>query len=248
MKINQNIIDILKKGYFEENKYFLPEIKLDRKDYLDCNNVLTNLGLIWNKKTKAHITDEDSEWLQDTLNEILDIWEVQTIKDIRNKYQAFYTPESIASRMVDLLDIREDNKILEPSAWIWNIVKVLLDEYVKEFKLFVNEIDPVKIKELENIDWITWQIMNKDFLDFIPVMKYDRVILNPPFNKWQDIKHILKAYSLLKDWWILVWLVPSNFLEKYKDKLENIPYSYYEVDDWLFEFTNIKTIIIKINK
>lgn len=150
--------------------------------------------------------------------------------------------------MCNLLDIRENLVILEPSAWVWNIVKVLLNEYEKEFTLFVNEIDPIKIKELEKIDWITWQIMDKDFLDFIWIMEYDRVILNPPFNKWQDIKHILKAYDLLKDWWILVWLVPSNFLQKYKDKLENISYSYYEVDEWKFEHTNIKTIIIKIVK
>lgn len=249
MIIDRNISDILKQGTFDRwNKYYLPNIKLDRKDYLKCNDVLTSLWFVWNKKEKAHITDQEIDWLQEDLNEILENGEVMTIKEYRDKFQAFYTPKSIASRMCELLEIKENQTILEPSAWIWNIVKVLLDEYVKEFKLFVNEIDENKIKELEKIKWIDWEIINKDFLDFIWVMEYDRIILNPPYSKNQSIKHILKAYSLLKEWWILVWLVPSNFLDKYSEELQDIPYSYYEVEDGQFEFTNIKTIILKINK
>lgn len=49
MKIESNIKDILEDGTFEGDKYFLPKIQLDRKDYLKCNEVLEAIGMKWNK-------------------------------------------------------------------------------------------------------------------------------------------------------------------------------------------------------
>lgn len=49
MRIENNIQNILKQGCFKWNQYFLPDIQLDRKDYLKVNDVLTSLWLVWNK-------------------------------------------------------------------------------------------------------------------------------------------------------------------------------------------------------
>lgn len=243
MKIENNIQNILKQGYFKWNEFFLPKIQLDRKDYLKCNDVLTALGLVWSKWKKAHITDQETDWLQETFNEILDIWEIETIKEYRDKYQFFETPYKIAKRMEKLLETRQCNKILEPSAWHWAIANIV--DY-GTCSLTCIELDLKKCEVLRSKLRDTTEIINIDFLQYKVYDYFDRIILNPPFNKWQDIKHILHSYELLKEWWILVWLVPSNFLQKYNDKLKDIPYSYYEVEDWQFENTNIKTIIIKI--
>jgi hypothetical protein len=245
MIIDRNISDILRQWKFEWNKYFLPKIQLERKEYLKCNDVLTSLWLIWNKWKKAHITDEETEWLQETLNEILDIWEVQTIKELRDKYQFFETPYWIAKRMEELLEVRQCDRILEPSAWHGAIASIV--DY-GTCSLTCVELDPIKCNILRSKLRDKTEIINIDFLEYKTDDLFDRIILNPPFSSNQSIKHILHSYDLLKEWWILVWLVPANFLEKYKDKLENIEIRSFEVEDWQFEHTNISTIIIKIQK
>jgi len=248
MKIEQNIIDILKQWSFEDNKYFLPNINLDRKIYLKCNDVLTSLGLIWNKWKKAHITDENIENLQETLNDILDIWEVETIKEYRDKYQFFETPYSIAKTMEELLEVEQCNTILEPSAWHGAIASIV--DY-GTCSLTCLELDPIKCDILKSKLKEKTEIINIDFLEY-KNNSFDRIILNPPYSNNQAIKHILHWYELLNKWWVLVALTPSNILTKeYKDltkKLIDLEPSTYQVEDWQFEFTNIKTIIIKLKK
>jgi hypothetical protein len=40
MKIIDNIKEILKKGNIQDNMYFLPKIKLDRNEYIECDSIL----------------------------------------------------------------------------------------------------------------------------------------------------------------------------------------------------------------
>ncbi len=245
MIIDRNISEILKQWKFEENRYYLPDVKLDRKEYLACNDVLTSLWLVWNRWKKYHLTDQEIDWLQETFNEILQNGEVQTIKELRDKYQFFETPLKIVKRMEELLEVRQCDNILEPSAWHGAIASIV--DY-GTCSLTCIELDLKKCEVLRSKLRDKTNIINIDFLQYKVYDYFDRIILNPPYSSNQSIKHILHAYDLLKEWWILVWLVPSNFLEKYNDKLKDIPYSYYEVEDGLFEHTKIKTIIIKITK
>ena len=90
MKIEQKIKSILSEGTFEESKYFLPKIQLDRKDYVKCNDVLESIGLKWNKGKKAHIGD--GEDIEETFRGILETGEVETLKEYRDKFQFFPTP------------------------------------------------------------------------------------------------------------------------------------------------------------
>jgi 16S rRNA G1207 methylase RsmC len=41
-------------------------------------------------------------------------------------------------------------------------------------------------------------VSQDDFLNF-ESMRFNKFIMNPPFSKSQDVKHILKAYSLLEN-------------------------------------------------
>ena len=55
-----------------------------------------------------------------------------------------------------------------------------------------NEIkESHKVRGVSNKD-----IPQKDIADF---MEFDKIVMNPPFEKKQDVKHILRAYSLLKN-------------------------------------------------
>ncbi len=41
-------------------------------------------------------------------------------------------------------------------------------------------------------------------MEWQPVQYYSRVIMNPPFSHGQDIRHILRAFSLLRPGGVLV--------------------------------------------
>jgi hypothetical protein len=41
---------------------------------------------------------------------------VETLKETIKKFQFYSTPDTLSYKMIDLLDIQEDDRILEPSA------------------------------------------------------------------------------------------------------------------------------------
>ena len=43
-----------------------------------------------------------------------------------------------------------------------------------------------------------------DFMEWQSVQYYSRIIMNPPFSHGQDIRHILRAFSLLRPGGVLV--------------------------------------------
>ncbi|WP_139353394.1 class I SAM-dependent methyltransferase, partial [Escherichia coli] len=43
-----------------------------------------------------------------------------------------------------------------------------------------------------------------DVMEWQPVQYYSRIIMNPPFSHGQDIRHILRAFSLLRPGGVLV--------------------------------------------
>jgi 16S rRNA G1207 methylase RsmC len=62
-------------------------------------------------------------------------------------------------------------------------------------RIYANEIHRERYLELKNI---IDNVSQEDFLKFKD-MHFDKIIMNPPFSKNQDIKHILHAYSLLEE-------------------------------------------------
>ena len=161
MIIKDNIKDILKQWTIQDNMYFLPKIQLDRKDYIECNSILETIWLKWNRWKKAHIiewfTQED---LENAINDIIEIWEVETLKETIKKFQFYPTPKEVAEYLVELAEIEESNTILEPSAWLWNIAEF----FPKENKAILVEFDKNKFDILRE-KFIPWfMIICSDFL------------------------------------------------------------------------------------
>ena len=251
MIIKDNIKDILKQWTIQDNMYFLPKIQLDRKDYIECNSILEVLWLKWNKWKKAHILTEEIEDLEEALNDIIDNWEVETIKEYKKRFQAFYTPKEVAEYLVQLADIKENDYVVEPSAWDWAIVKVILEQNPAHlYKLVVNELEVNRYNELKQITWIN-DLYNEDFLDC--TFPADKFIANPPFSKSQDVKHILHMYELLNEWWRIVSVASSSVQWrewKLYDELRALNPEFIELPEWSFKeiWTMVNTVIVVINK
>lgn len=107
-------------------------------------------------------------------------------------HQLFETPRELAREVVELADIREGHKVLEPSAGMGNIWRELPG------KRTAVEINPRLADALRGMatqrDWVVCG----DFLEYESECgPYDRIVMNPPFENGSDIKHIRHALTML---------------------------------------------------
>jgi len=216
---NMDLNNIIKEGRLENNIYYLPDIQLDRKEYLDLAKHLNFLGGKWKGgKIKGFVFDREIN----TIDELLG----NNIK-VKKEIQLFETPEEIADELVKLANIKDSDKILEPSAGRGRIIKAIQKVYNGIIDYCeINHINRDYLNKIENIKFIT-----HDFLDMSSDsdFKYNKIIANPPFNKNQDIAHIFRMYDLLNVGGVLVsiaskhWEYCNNKKERYfREWLKNI--------------------------
>lgn len=101
----------------------------------------------------------------------------------------FVTPKVIAERLVDLADIREGMEVLEPEAGRGDIAEHI--NHGSHLTCIEYQQRLAKILELRGFNTICG-----DFLEHTGA--YDRVVMNPPFENFQDIAHVRHAYRNLK--------------------------------------------------
>jgi protein-L-isoaspartate O-methyltransferase len=107
----------------------------------------------------------------------------------------FPTPPALIERMLELADIRQGMLVLEPSAGNGHLA-----EAAKACGAAVHccEIHPAlsKILKAKALD-----VIGEDCMAVASAMStapYDRVLMNPPFERGQDREHIRRMYDLLK--------------------------------------------------
>lgn len=129
--------------------------------------------------------------------------------------QLFPTPPSLAARMVEAAEVKPHHRILEPSAGTGRIVEQM-DERQDVTAVEIN-------KELCDNLWHRFadvrpmlMVYCQDFLKFDRGLRYDRIIMNPPFRRGLDIKHILHARTLLKKGGVIVSLCYDGVMQNKK--------------------------------
>lgn len=116
---------------------------------------------------------------------------------IRSIPSFFPTPDKICNEMVLDACIDYGMSVFEPSAGIGSIIEAI-KEYHKDdnLKIFCNEYNSMLcgyVKEKHGID--CW---NLDLMEIQFSHQFDRILMNPPFEKLQDAKHIMKCFTALK--------------------------------------------------
>jgi protein-L-isoaspartate O-methyltransferase len=105
----------------------------------------------------------------------------------------FPTPESLAERMAKLADIREGQTVLEPSAGTGRLADAAkrLGAKVDTVEM-ASSLRDILAKKGHNI-------VADDFtsMDLKPG-SYDRILMNPPFEKGRDMAHVRRAFEALK--------------------------------------------------
>jgi len=120
----------------------------------------------------------------------------------------FPTPPAVIDRMIEAADMVDGMTVLEPSAGIGDIVERIAAEYPHA------EIDAVEIRpSLQKILKAKGHgTVGGDFLEFSGNgRQYDRVLMNPPFERGADIVHVRHAFNFVKPGGRLVAIMPPSY-------------------------------------
>lgn len=136
----------------------------------------------------------------------------------------FPTPAPIVKQMMQRARLRDGLAILEPSAGSGNIADAIAADY-SPAAVECMEHNP-RLRNLLTLKG--YSLAGSDFMEAQPAAKYDRVLMNPPFEKQQDLAHVRRAYEFLKPGGILVAIMAPGF--EFRSDRKTI-----EFRDWLTE-------------
>jgi predicted RNA methylase len=186
--------------------------RLDRALYLEVNAALEAIGGKWNRKAKAHLFDGDPA---DAIDQVaVD----GAFTDKRRDLNQFMTPPELAVRVVSGALVRGAS-VLEPSAG----EGALACEALRQGAVAVVclELDMKRVVALQanlaatqpagattkTIDVWAGCDFTRDPGDF---GTFQRVVMNPPFARQQDIAHVTRAFRYLKPGGLLVAIMSAG--------------------------------------
>lgn len=155
--------------------------------------------------------------------------------------QLFPTPQEIAARMVELAEIEPAHRILEPSAGTGNILR----EIPSGLNVWAVEIVPQLTYQLEGK---ALKVIEGDFLTMNGDLgKFDRIVMNPPFENGADIKHIQHAADKLAPGGKLVALCANG--PRQQAALKPLATEWYDLEPGSFKtqgtMVNVALLVIE---
>ncbi len=133
----------------------------------------------------------------------------------------FPTTPELGGEVVEYLGVEGDGEgvtFLEPEAGKCDLAVCVRGAFPKA-KITCVEIVPmlVKIGRMKGFD-----VREADFLQWEPEDKFDRVVMNPPFENGADMIHIRRAYEMLKPRGRLVAIMANRETEDFRSWRERI--------------------------
>lgn len=183
-RLTPDVADVLRNSTITGNILQLPG-QLKPELYRRVDGALNNLGGKW-KRNVGHVFSVDpSKALAAALDAGVAI-------DQKKKKQAFYTPAEIAIRVAQL-GLVGGRVVLEPSAGHGALADACIAAGAKAIHCIDSDpeaADVLRSKRLKVLEI-------GDFLKMTPQRKYDRIVMNPPFTRGADLKHVTHALNWL---------------------------------------------------
>lgn len=221
--------------------------QLDRSTYAKVNAILEGLGGKWNRSKKGHVFESDPTPLIE--NFLL----TGRFVDAKKDFGFFPTPDRLADRVIALADLRAGMTVMEPSVGTGQLAK-------RAAKVVgISNVHCVEIQESLAIDLRNqgFNVVCDDFLNLEPGALVDRLVLNPPFSKQQDIHHVMRAWDWLSPGGRLVAIMSASvtfrsnrltkefraFLSQHGAEIEEV-----EAGAFASSGTQVRTVIIAVDK
>ena len=207
VKLTPEVRDILERSTITSSTLKLPQ-QLPPKLYQAVMKVIKNCGGQWKRGPQCHVFSGDPRAkLGLTLTTGVSI-------DAKKAFQFFPTPPELAAIVAIRAHVRGCS-VLEPSAGHGALAKACINEGANRIAMI--ELNPENIPYLRSTfqhlpeAWRLPVVHCADFLtvtpDNAPIghrCQFERIVMNPPFNKGQDLKHIVHA--------VTHWLKPGGEL------------------------------------
>lgn len=114
----------------------------------------------------------------------------------------FPTPPALAARLCEIAALRPGLSVLEPSAGTGNIADAIRRCGCEPVTVEINQMCAQVLERKR------YAVLCQDFLTLAGA--YDRIIMNPPFERMQDVDHVHHAYDLLNPGGVLVAIVSES--------------------------------------
>jgi len=191
-------------------------------------------SMIESSKSPAELLEEQKREQAGKLETMIEKLRFQNIDGF------FPTPERVVDELIQQSHIMPGDIMLEPSAGLGSIIDGILKRYpdadVDYCEIRPSLLEILAEKYRENIKIIR---RHDNFLEFHND-GYDRILMNPPFERGQDIEHICHAYRLLAPGGRLVAILSAGSLTNSQSKFvrfrEWIERTGYELSDMSGEF------------
>ena len=199
-KIGNTVLAILSGATINDNIVILNCGQLEREQYVEVNKVLEAMGGKWNRKYKGHIFSDNPT---DKLEAIILTGEYDKPAD----YGYFPTPMDLVDNMIAMAELTPNMRVLEPSAGqgaiAERVARITGCDNVHCFELLPDNCEVLR----------KYGFMKTECCDFLTVETkplYDRVIMNPPFARQQDIDHVTHALKCVNSMGRLVSIMSSG--------------------------------------
>lgn len=139
----------------------------------------------------------------------------------------FPTPRRIVAQMIELADIKDGMEVLEPSAGKGDIImgvrQAMIDGRAGRCAFIAVEIIHALAERLVTVDCVgRTRVYCADFLEWESRNLFDRVMMNPPFERGIDRAHIEHAFQFLKPGGRLVAIACSTTGQKLTDWADEV--------------------------
>jgi len=256
--ISEKVRSIVNDCVISDDVVYLPNIKLERKDYMEVAKHLEALGGNWNRNKQGFV-------FKTIPDDLLPAVVPKHVDVLKKELNFFPTPAELADEVVALSmtwKVGNSNHpmVLEPSAGHGALLESFLkrcDASPRE-NIHYCEIHPENQAVLA--DKKLGRCVGNDFLEYSTDNKYDIIVANPPFAKNQDIIHMTKMIEHLNQYGLLVsicskhWAFANDKKSKaFRDLLDSdVIRTYYteDVPEGAFKEsgTNIATQILVVQK
>ncbi len=164
----------------------------------------------------------------------------------------FPTQGEVLDLVLEAANLEEGLKVLEPSAGSGHI----LDALKERFGIVADAFE-VNHSLSEILNAKGYPVQDQDFLSAPATPVYERIVMNPPFERLQDVDHILHAYQFLKPGGRLVSVMsPAAFFrndkkcDAFRQWIDEMGAEVIDLSEGSFKAsgTNANTKLVVINK
>lgn len=174
----------------------------------------------------------------DPLDVINDIVVSGCVPD-QKAHQFYPTPLALAERVIELAEIGDGMACLEPSAGTGNLASLMPKGTT------CVEASAVHVKVLQGLGL---QAVHGDFIAWADksAQRFDRVVMNPPFDQGRWLLHLERAADLLAPGGRLVAVLPSG--AQGRDPLPGLAKTWHGPFDNQFPGTSVSVVVLVANK